>query len=80
MLVRALIPLTLSTCLLVFGPSAKGDLDIEAPAVPEVETPSPARAAAAPAPTPAPQPELAHALLASRLEALDRDIPGLALR
>ena len=77
MLVRALIPLTLSTCLLVFGPSAKGDLDITPPDIDvEVPEPAPEQQAAAPAPTQ----ELAHALLASRLEALDRGIPGLAMQ
>lgn len=76
MFVRSLIPLALSTCLLVFGPSAKGDLAITPPDV-EVPELAPEQSRAA---VPAPETqELAHALLASRLEVLDRGIPGLAV-
>lgn len=75
MLVRTLVPLALSSALLVFGPSAKGDLDISPPQM-NVEVPEPAPEQHAS--VFAPSSELSHALLASRLEALDRGIPGLS--
>jgi hypothetical protein len=78
MLVRAIIPLVLSTYLLAFGPSAQGDLEIEPPSIPAAfEHPAAEQRAELRTDT---GPELAHALLASRLEALDRDIPGLDVR
>ena len=78
MLVRALLPLLLSSTLLLFGPSAQGDLELDVPAVQTTEPP--AVVGHADPDATAPLDPLTESLLISRLETLDREIPGLASR
>ena len=73
MLARVLVPLALSTSILVFGPSAQGELDLSVE-LPAAETPV---RALEPAVSTRAGIDVTHTLLVNRLAALDRDLPGL---